>query len=85
PGGDFFSSIHTLRHYKETFVQPMIYTGGNYEAWRDAGAQDVTHKALKLARAALEAYEPPPTDPAIDAELRAYIERRNHELPDIET
>ncbi|MEM6668969.1 MAG: trimethylamine methyltransferase family protein [Pseudomonadota bacterium] len=85
PGGDFFSSSHTLRHYKEIFVQPMIDTGGNYEAWRDAGSQDVTHKALKLARAALEAYEPPPTDPAIDAELRAYIERRNHELPDIET
>lgn len=85
PGGDFFSNNHTLRHYRSIFIEPMIDTGGSYQAWKEAGSQDATQKALQLARAALEAYEPPATDPAKDAELREFVEWRKRELPEIET
>ena len=85
PGGDFFSNSHTLRHYRSIFIEPLIDTGGSYQAWQAAGAQDAAQQALQLARKALASYEMPANDRAVDQELREFVERRKQELPDIET
>lgn len=85
PGGDYFSSSHTLRHYRSIFVEPLIETGASYEAWTEAGSKNVTQRALQVARTALDGYVPPAKDTAVDQQLREFVDRRSRELPDIET
>ncbi|MEM7171910.1 MAG: trimethylamine methyltransferase family protein [Pseudomonadota bacterium] len=85
PGGDFFSNTHTLRHYKSIFLEPMMAPLGSYEAWTEAGGKDVIENALEWAKAVLDSYQPPMLDESVDDGLRAYVDERSRELPDIET
>jgi len=45
-----------------------------------AGGLDATRRATKIWQAALEAYEPPPLEPAIAEALQAFVVRRREEL-----
>jgi len=84
PAGHFFAHPHTLRHYNSIFLEPMIESASNYEAWVAGGAKDITSQARNWARRALGAYERPFLDEAVDEALADYVARRKRELPDIE-
>ena len=79
PGGHFFGGAHTQARYREAFYAPMISDWRNYEAWREAGAQDAFHRAATLVPRLLAQHETPPMDPAIREELDAYVARRTSE------
>ena len=85
PGGDYFSNAHTLRNYKSVFFEPMIKPLGSYEAWIAAGGKGVVEQALVWAKSVLDNYQTPELSEAANEELRAYVDRRSRELPDIET
>ncbi len=80
PGGHFFGTSHTQARYTTAFHQPLISDWRNWETWTEAGQPDAKSRANRIARELLAAYEPPPLDEAIEAELRDYVERRTAEV-----
>jgi len=79
PGGHFFGAAHTLARYETAFYAPILSDWRNFESWREAGAPDTAQRANTLWKQLLAAYEPPPLDPAIDEELRAFVAKRKEE------
>ena len=82
PGNHFLGTAHTLANFETAFYRSSTADNSSYEQWLDEGALDSAQRANKVWKEQLAAYEPPPLDEAIDAELREYIDRRKAELPD---
>ncbi|MCP4877451.1 MAG: trimethylamine methyltransferase family protein [Gammaproteobacteria bacterium] len=80
PGGHFFGCAHTMERYKNAFYEPFISDWQNSENWALSGSRDATTRATELWPKILEAFEPPPVDPAIEEELQAYMAKRKEEL-----
>ncbi|MGD9996481.1 MAG: trimethylamine methyltransferase family protein [Ilumatobacteraceae bacterium] len=76
PGGHFFGTQHTQDRFRTAFYKPLISDWRNYESWQEAGSPQAPDKVKVLVERFLEAYEPPAMDPAIRAELDAFVERR---------
>ncbi|TPW11159.1 MAG: trimethylamine methyltransferase [Acidimicrobiaceae bacterium] len=76
PGGHFFGTQHTQDRFRNAFYKPLISDWRNYETWQEAGSPQAPDRAKLLAARFLDAYEPPPMDPAIRAELDAFVARR---------
>lgn len=80
PGGHFFGAAHTLARYETAFYRPLLSDWRNFETWREAGALDATQRANLIWKDMLRTYTPPPLDPAIDEELKAFMARRKTEI-----
>ena len=76
PGGHFFGTAHTQARFRDAFYRPMLSDWRNYESWEEAGRPTADQKAHQLVGRYLEAYQPPAMDPAVQAELRAFVDRR---------
>jgi trimethylamine--corrinoid protein Co-methyltransferase len=81
-GGHFLGAMHTMERFRTCFYRPFLSSSDNYERWMRGGSLDTTARATKIYRAKLEAFEPPPLDDAIRAELEEYVSRRRAELGD---
>ncbi|MFZ4531841.1 MAG: trimethylamine methyltransferase family protein, partial [Alsobacter sp.] len=79
PGGHFFGCAHTQARYRTAFFAPMISDWRNYESWREGGAPTAYDTASRLYHQRLDAFVPPPIDPAIFEELEAFVARRKAE------
>jgi len=79
PGGHFFGCAHTLARYTSAFYAPLISDWRNFQQWQAAGSPEAQHKANRLWKEALEAYEKPAMDAAIAEELDAFVARRKAE------
>ncbi|MCV0427791.1 MAG: trimethylamine methyltransferase family protein [Roseibium sp.] len=79
PAGHFFGTEHTQARYKDAFYPPIVSDWRNYETWAEAGSPIAYDKANMLYKKALEAYEAPQLDPAIDEEIAAFVDRRKAE------
>jgi trimethylamine---corrinoid protein Co-methyltransferase len=75
-GGHFFGEPHTLQRYEHAFYRPLVSNWQNYENWQLGGGKDATQRATDIWRQALIEYEEPAMDPAIEEELKAYVEQR---------
>ncbi len=82
PGGHFLGTQHTLKNFETAFFMPELFDNNSYEQWLAEGGLDANARALNRARETLERYEQPAMDSGIDESLRAYIARREAELPD---
>jgi len=82
PGLHFLGTPHTLANFETAFYRSPLADNASFEQWTEDGALDAAQRANRLWKEELAAYEPPPIDDAIDAELRDYIARRKAELPD---
>lgn len=76
PGGHFFGTAHTQERFRDAFYRPMLSDWRNYETWNEAGRPTADARAHGLADKFLAAYEPPPMDPDVKAELRDFVDRR---------
>jgi trimethylamine--corrinoid protein Co-methyltransferase len=83
-GGHFFGAEHTLARYETAFYKPLLSNWQNYENWELAGGLDATRRATQIWQKALEIYERPPLDPAIEEALAAFVARRKEELKDLD-
>jgi trimethylamine--corrinoid protein Co-methyltransferase len=81
-GGHFLGAAHTLERFRDCFYRPLVSTTSNFERWTRDGAPDTADRALRVADAMLEQYEPPPLDDGIAGKLAAYVDRRRAELGD---
>lgn len=80
PGGHFFGAAHTLERYEHAFYTPLLSDWRNFETWKGAGGLDATQRANAIYKALLAQFEPPPIDPDVAAELRAFADRRRREI-----
>jgi trimethylamine--corrinoid protein Co-methyltransferase len=81
-GGHFLGAAHTMERFRECFYRPLLSSTANYERWLKLGGKDTTARASEICAKTLAAYEPPPLDDAIRAELEEYVTRRRAELGD---
>lgn len=82
PGGHFLGTEHTLQNFETAFFMPELLDNNSYEQWLSEGAEDADARGLRAARAALERYEEPALDPAVDEALLEFIAKRESVLPD---
>jgi trimethylamine--corrinoid protein Co-methyltransferase len=76
PGGHFFGVGHTQARFRTAFHHPMLSDWRNYETWAEAGRPEAAGKANRVWKELLAAYEPPPMDDAVRAELDDFVARR---------
>jgi trimethylamine--corrinoid protein Co-methyltransferase len=76
PGGHFFGTAHTQSRFRDAFYRPILSDWRNYESWEEAGRPTADQKAHRLVDQYLDAYQEPVMDPAVKAELRAFVDRR---------
>jgi trimethylamine---corrinoid protein Co-methyltransferase len=81
-GGHFLGAAHTLERFRDCFYRPLLSSTENFERWQRNGGNDAAARAGDIWRQKLEAYEPPPMDPAIREQLQEYVTRRRTELGD---
>lgn len=76
PGGHYLGTGHTMRHFRDAFYRAEVFDYTSSEQWELNGAQDSYTRASAKARQLLAAYEAPPLDPLIEANLHDFIARR---------
>ena len=82
PGTHYLGTAHTLANFETAFYRSPLADNSSYEQWLEDGHLDAAQRANRVWKEELAAYEAPPIDDAVDAELRDYITRRKAELPD---
>jgi trimethylamine--corrinoid protein Co-methyltransferase len=81
-GGHFLGAAHTMDRFRDCFYRPMLSTSKNFERWQRDGALDASARASEICAKTLDAYELPPIDDGVRAELEEYVNRRRRELGD---
>ena len=69
-----------MDRYKNAFYEPFLSDWQNSENWVLAGGKDATTRATEIWPKILAEFEPPPSDPAIEEELLAYMAKRKEVL-----
>ena len=82
PGGHFLGSAHTQAHFQDAFFMSRLADNNSFEQWQAEGAKDSATRAREAARVALETYEAPALDRAIDEALADFIRKREAVIPD---
>jgi trimethylamine--corrinoid protein Co-methyltransferase len=72
PGGEYLTSEHTLKHFKENWV-PSLISRQPYEKWEKGGRKDLGARARERARYLLESHRPRPLDDKLKMELRTIV------------
>ncbi len=80
PGGHFFGAADTLSRYEDAFYAPLLSDWRNFETWSDGGSLTATQRANTIWKKLLQDYEEPPMDPAMRAEIDAFVARRKAEI-----
>jgi trimethylamine---corrinoid protein Co-methyltransferase len=80
PGGHYLGTAHTMRHFRDAFYRAELFDYNAAEQWELAGAEDTYTRANKKVKQLLADYEAPPLDPAIEAELVEFMQRRKAEI-----
>jgi trimethylamine--corrinoid protein Co-methyltransferase len=82
PGQHFLGTAHTLANFETAFYRSTTADSSSFEQWTEEGALDAAQRANRTWKEQLAAYQPPPMDDAIVAELEDFVGRRKVELPD---
>jgi trimethylamine--corrinoid protein Co-methyltransferase len=84
PGGLWLAAPHTRAHFKEWLYLSPLFLTQDFATWEMSGAETTDVVANRLWKRLLESYEDPGIDPAVDEELRAFIDRRKEDPPEPE-
>jgi trimethylamine--corrinoid protein Co-methyltransferase len=79
PGGHFFAGEHTMNRYRTAFYKPLLSDWSSFGRWTEMGSKDAARRAHEIAMKTVAEFQPPHLDPAIRAELGAFVERRKRE------
>lgn len=82
PGGHYLGCEHTQANFKDAFWRTEVLDYKPFETWADEGSRSSADLAAARVQVLLDAYVVPELDPAIAAQLSAFIERRKAEEPD---
>jgi trimethylamine--corrinoid protein Co-methyltransferase len=76
PGGEFLTSAHTLKHFKENWF-PNLISRKPYENWVKDGRKDLGIRAKEKIKSILKTHEPRPLSEALQSELKKIIKSMN--------
>lgn len=76
PGGEFLTSEHTLKHFKENWF-PELISRSPYEKWVNEGQKDLGQRANEKVKFILENHKPRPLAEDIKEELHKIIQARD--------
>ncbi|NDV86869.1 trimethylamine methyltransferase [Aurantimonas aggregata] len=82
PGSHYLGCQHTQDNFQTAFYRSTIADNNSFEQWSAEGGQRAESRANTLCRRWLDAYAPPPLDPAIAEALAAFVARRKESEPD---
>ena len=82
PGNHFLGCTHTQANFESAFWRSDIADNNSYEQWQSEGSLDAAQRANKRWKSALNSYEAPLIDVAIDEALQEYIKVRKAAFPD---
>jgi trimethylamine---corrinoid protein Co-methyltransferase len=82
PGKHFLGCAHTQANFETAFYRSPLADNNSYEQWEAEGAADMAQRANASWKKQLAEYEAPPLDPAVDAALLDYMQRRKASFPD---
>jgi len=76
--------LREIRHGRRSVgcVPYELADNNSFEQWSAEGGRDLLQRANRRWKSLLEAYQPPPLDPARDEALREYVTRRKRAMPD---
>ena len=74
PDGDWVSSEHTLRHFREDFY-PKLLNRQNLDGWQAGGSTTLRERAQARARKILAEHQPEPLPEDVVAELDRIVQR----------
>ena len=77
--GHFFGIQHTQDRYETAFYNPFLSDWNNYENFEERGSVWTHDRANKMYKQILEEFEAPALNPAIDEELREFVDKRIEE------
>ncbi|MDH3255001.1 MAG: trimethylamine methyltransferase family protein, partial [Acidobacteriota bacterium] len=80
PGGDFLSTPHTRRHFRECWY-PRVFDRRTHETWHAAGGLSATEAARDTARELLASHTPEPLDASLLQTLRAIVDAADSRTP----
>jgi len=73
PGGEYLTSEHTLKHYKEWF-QPRLQDRSDYETWEREGKMTMNDRIREETDRILKEHQPEHIDEKIQKELKEIID-----------
>lgn len=79
PGGNYLSTEHTLKHYKENWY-PGLFDRRNYSEWAESGKKTLSDKANERARELMETHRPLELPIKIREEVAAVIDRSEERI-----
>ena len=91
PAGNYLSSDHTARRFRQEHYIPRLLTREPYDTWVGAGSPTALDRARERVREILDNHQPRHLDPALERELDDYrqmVGRRPledfylHEIPE---
>ena len=82
PGKHFLGAAHTMANYETAFWDSELSDNNSFEQWSEAGESNAITRATAKWQATLDAYAPPPLDPAIDEALKAFVAKKKEAMPD---
>ena len=82
PGQHFLGNPHTLENFESAFWRSRTADNNSFEQWQEAGSSEAAARAHTIWTGMLNQYQPPELDPAKEAELVEWIERRKASFPD---
>lgn len=81
PGGHFLGTQHTLENFQQAFFMPELMDFSSWEQWQAEGSRTIEARARIKAKEMLAVYEEPDMGQDMRDALRAFIAKRERELP----
>ena len=73
-GGQYLSSKHTKKHFREIWY-PGLFERGVYSDWVAKGSQSIAERAAQRVQKLLDEHQPEPLPPDVRAQVRQIVER----------
>jgi trimethylamine--corrinoid protein Co-methyltransferase len=83
PGGDYISTDHTYRHFREEQWQPKLLNRDDPDTWEMKGSRTYGEILEEKAREILETHEPEPLPEEVQARLDEIAERAESALEEM--
>lgn len=73
--GQFMTEPHTLKHFRNEFYNPAVFSRMTYEKWAERGSKDALSRAHEKVVDLLDSYERPEMDKDIEKDLDNYFNK----------
>jgi trimethylamine---corrinoid protein Co-methyltransferase len=75
PDGNFLSSDHTVKHFRQEAWFPKLFDRNAYDNWAASGEKTLQDKAVAMARSILARHEAAPLAREVDHEIETILKR----------